>query len=647
MKTFNTYLVGLALVGGMTTLSYAQLAPQATEARLASLAEQLPADTLLYFEVPDFLSVREGIRGSSLGKTYGDPEMETFLAESLGMLDESWGLLRGMSGGMGIPEGLTYWDGLESIEGGLAFRGNPEVENPFSADSQVYGMLRIGLKEGLGNPVFQLLTMALEEEGMELVGSENGDLLVMNTGKASVEIYLDGDALIASILKGAKGEGSLASTAKFVDARNATFTEGSVVFGYLQWNTAVESLLKAISYEAPMFHGPASRFYERGMKPLTSVSLASGWTEEGTFTNVRVGMSGDGDGLYAIGNANLDLLKYVPSDASSFSLSAEVPQMGAFFMDTLDDFAGVEIGGMVLRDKLAMEVPEVHTWLFGEKRPELDAAIAGVGNQSVAYGTSANMQSEVMMLTELTDGAAVSNMMTQLMPRFREMLDTYDSPVRLGMKRVALRVKQDDGSTKNVKGPAYYMVDFAFMDEMPAELGAFTGAFQPTFGVTEDGWLVSSMSKQPVRRALMNGVEVPSENINANPEAEEFLASLKGGAYALSWSDPRPTVDAAAGLAMGVMPMLLGMAGGEMDLPFEVEKLPSAELFSRYLRPSTSAAWRNETESMYHHVGSVGLADIFTVTGALVAIGPPSWLMIFELGSVSDASSAPGEYEEF
>ena len=651
MKTFKTYLVGLALMGGMTTLGYAQLAPQATEAKVASLAEQLPADTLLYFEVPDISSLREGISSSSLGKIYGDPEMQTFLAESLGMLDESWGQIRGMSGGMGIPEGLTYWDALESIEGGLAFRADPAMDNPFAGQPQVYGMLRIGLKEGLGDTVFQLLTNALESEGMELVGSENGEILVMNMGEASAEIYQDGDALVATFLMGAKGEGTLSTTQKFVDARSNTFTDGSVVFGYLQWNTAAESMLKGLSFEAPQFHGPATRLYERAMKPLESISFSSGWTEEGTFTNFRVGMSGDGDGLYATGNIDPDLLKYVPSDASSFNVRAGAPQMAAFMMETMDDFASVEMGGAPLRDALAMEAPEVHSWLFGEKRPELDAAIAGMGTRSFGYGTSAGMQSESISFSELTDGPAVSNMLTQLMPRFREMLDDNEAPVRLEMKRVALRVKQDDGSIKNVKGPAYYMVDFAFMDEMPAQLSAITGSFQPTFGVTEDGWLVFSMSKQPVRRVLMNGIEVPSENINANPDVEGFLAGLNGNVNSIAWSDPRPAVDAAAGMAIGMMPMLLGMAGGEMDLPFEAEKLPSAELFSRYLRPSHTVSWMNEGESVFRSVGSFGLADMFTVVGAVTAIGPPAAMVFMAEGGGSMQETAEAQsvdvYEEF
>ncbi|MFK5955632.1 MAG: hypothetical protein QM477_04210 [Planctomycetota bacterium] len=650
MKTFTTYLVGLALVGGMTGTGYAQLAPQAPKAKVASLAAQLPADTLFYFEVPDISGLREGIGSSSLGKIYGDPEMQAFLAESLGMLDKSWEQIRGMSGGMGIPEELTYWDALVSMEGGLAFRADPSVEDPFSSTPQVYATFRIGLKEGLGQPVFNLLTTALESEGVELVGSENGEILVTDFGEGSVEIFLDGDALVATLLIGAKGEGSLASTQKFMDARSQTFSDGSVVFGYFQWNTALEAMLRGVSFKAPMFHGPASRLYERALKPIDSLSFASGWTEQGSFTNLRLGMSGEGEGLFSVEKADLDLLKYVPSDASSFYVKSEATQVGAFIMETIDDFGSVDMGGMVLRDGLAEEAPEVYSWIFGDKRPELDAAIAGLGSRSFGYGTSVGMQSENLMFTQLKDGAAVSNMLTQLMPRMRELLDEQGSPIRLNMKRVALRVKKDDGSIENVKGPAYYMIDFAFMDEMPPQLSALTGSFQPTFGVTEDGWLVFSMSKQPVRRILMNGIEVPEENITSNPDVEGFLAGLKPGVSAIAWSDPRPAVDAAAGMAIGMMPMLLGMAAGEMDLPFEADKLPSAELFSRYLSPTESVSWTTKTECISRTVGSFGLADMFTVAGAVTAIGPPA-AMFFMMdsggGMQQVAPPSPAEEEEF
>jgi hypothetical protein len=256
------------------------------------------------------------------------------------------------------------------------------------------------------------------------------------------------------------------------------------------------------------------------------------------------------------------------------------------------------------------------------------------------------MQSEDLMFSELTDAAAVSSMLTQLMPRFREMLDEMESPVRLDMKRVKKRVKNEDGSIANVPGPAYFMVDFAFMDEVPPQLSALTGAFQPTFGVTEDGWLVFSMSKQPVRRILMNGIEIPEENVTTNPDVEGFLSRVPEGVTSVAWSDPRPAIDQAAGMAIGMMPMMLGMVEGEMDLPFEAEKLPSAELFTRYLRPSEAISWNGEGESMYQHIGSFGLADMFTVAGACTAIGPPVAMLFMMEGSAAMAPTEEYSAEE-
>lgn len=646
MKTVHSYLVGMALVGGMSAPSMAQMAPQAPEAQTASLAAQMPADTLLYVEIPDISGLREGIAQSSLGKIYSDPELQTFLAEGLGLLDEQWENLRGMSAGMGIPEGLTYWEALQSLELGLAVRANPANENPFAGPPQIYGVVRVGLGSGLGEPVFNLLVSQTENSGLELIGTENGEILALEDEMFNLEIAQANDALTLTFVMGEKGEGNLATDSRYQAARSATFANGSVVFGYMQWNDVLEDLLKGLSFEAPMFHAPAQRFYDRALKPLESVALASGWNERGTFTNLRVGMNGDGDGLYASAPIDMDMLKYIPSDATNFYVRSEPTGFGPFFLETMDDFLSVEVDGMVLKDGLAMEVPEVHQWLFGDKRPELDAAVAAFGSRSFGYGISMGMQTESLAFHELTDGPAVSGMLTQLMPRFRDMLDQHEAPVRLDMKRVKKRVKLDDGSIENQPGPAYFMVDFAFMDEVPPQLSALAGSFQPTFGVTEDGWLVFSMSKQPVRRILMNGLEIPEENIKTNPDVEGFLSRVPGNATSVAWSDPRPAVDQAAGMAIGMMPMLLGMAEGEMDLPFEAEKLPSAELFTRYLRPSEAISWTGEGESMYQHVGSFGLADIFTVAGACTAIGPPIAMMF-----MMDGGMAPGndysDQEEF
>ncbi|MGB0951926.1 MAG: hypothetical protein ACPG31_01755 [Planctomycetota bacterium] len=647
MKTVHSYLIGLALVGGLTTQGYAQLAPEAPQTKAPSLAEQMPADTLLYVEIPDISGLREGIAQSSLGKIYRDPEMQEFIGGGLALLDEQWENLRGMSAGMGIPEGLTYFEALQSVEFGLAIRANPQLENPFSAPPQIYGALHIGLGEGLGAPVFNLISTYADGSELELIGTEDGEILVVQDEMFTMEIAQAGDSLNVTFLMGAKGEGSLANDPRYLAAREGTFANGSVMFGYLQWNDVLETVLKGLSFEAPMFHAPAQRFYDRALKPLESMALATGWNEQGTFTNIRIAMNGDGDGLYATGPADMDLLKYVPSDATSFFVKSDPTGFGPFLMETMDDFLSVEVDGMVLKDAVAMEAPEVHTWLFGDKRPELDAAIAGFGSRSFGYGTSGGVSSESLMFQELTDGAAVSNMLTQLMPRFRELLDMNHAPVRLDMKRVKKRVKAEDGSISNVAGPAYYMVEFAFLDELPPQMSSLTSSFQPTFGVTEDGWLVFSMSKASVRRLLMNGLEVPEENIKTNPDVEGFLSRVPAGVSAMEWSDPRPGVDQAAGLALGLLPMGLSAMKGQVDLPFEAEKIPSADLFTRYLRPSEAIAWMGEGETMYKHVGSFGLADMFTAAGACAAIAPPIGMMFAMQGDVMMEPTEYSDEEEF
>ena len=93
--------------------------PQATELTLStpapaatSLAAVLPADTLLYVAIPDVVAMRRDFSGSALGSMFGHAETQDFLAGGLAMLDEGWGQLRGMAGGMGVPEELTLCDAL-------------------------------------------------------------------------------------------------------------------------------------------------------------------------------------------------------------------------------------------------------------------------------------------------------------------------------------------------------------------------------------------------------------------------------------------------------------------------------------------------------------------------------------------------------
>lgn len=651
MKTLSSVLIGLALLGGSATAT-AQLAPQDIQPQRASFAERMPTSTILYVEIPDIVGLRAGIEKSSLGKIYNDDELQTFLGESISLLDQSWAEIRGMAVGFGVPEELTYWDALRSMEVGFALEAKPGLENPFSQEPNIYFAARVGLSEGLSQPVFALLANFLEPEGFEVVGTESGQALTISQGQMfnpekewfTVEILQEGDDIVLEFVMGAKPGGSLATTENFVSAHNDLYTDGAVVFGYLQIQEVMETIVTGLKSEAPAeVHDVISMIYDRAIRPLNNISFSSGWTDEGTFTKSRVQLSENPGELYATGQADLALLDYVPSEATSFYVhSGPSKAWGTFLLDCLDAGGAMDVGqGAPAHEMLKQQSAELHTWLFGDKRPELEAALAAFGDQTFGYSISQGMASESVTLMELNDGPALSKVFEQLMPRCREMLEQMGAPVGLDMKYVRRRVKQDDGTVTNVPGPAYYMINLDGLADIPPEAAVILGSLQPTIGVTEDGWLVFSMSKQRVRQMLLKGLEKPESNIKTNPEAAAFINSLNDSVAGAVWSDPRPTVGALAGMAVGFAPMAFNMVPPDMDLPVDKDNIPSAELFVRHLRTSEAVSWSEGDVRLSSHVGSFGLADVFTVLGSSTALAPP----IFQLFMIQ--SMDHGHSEEF
>lgn len=630
MKKLSSLLLGLAILLPASGLQASQLAEPLPSHANSSFAERLPADTLFYLEVPDIPALRMGIQQSALGKIYADPEMQVFLEEGLGLLDQTWVEFRALAVGFGVPEGLTYWEALRNVEIGVAFSPAAGQDNPFEEEPNIHVALRVGLGEGLGLPVFNLLSNFLEPEGFMPVGTELGQSLVLTSPKIfdeeewfTVEIAQEGDDLLYLFTMGERGAGSLAQTAEFQAAHSSLMNEGAVVFGYLQWQVLFDALLKGLTFEKPEIAGTASYFHEQLLKPVRSMAFASGWTAEGSFTSGRIGLNDDAGPIWDSIPADRELLNLIPADASSFSISATNTKAGGkFLLELLDSIGSIQVEDSSAADLLAMQQIEVHNWLFGDHRADLEAALLGSGDQMLAYTVAQGMAGENILLSPLEDPAAVSGVLMSLMPRLREMLGDMGGPLQLEMKRVRRRVTQEDGSVINAPGPAYYSIDIGQALGLPQEVMSMLGAIQPTFGITDDGWLAASLSKQTVRRFLLKGVVPPETNIGTNPEAADFLARAPKNADTVSWSDPRPAAKMMADLAVGFAPMAIGMASQEMDIPFETEKLPSAELFTRYLRPSEMISYRNGNELHIRSVGSFGVADLFTVLGSTVALAP-------------------------
>jgi hypothetical protein len=397
--------------------------------------------------------------------------------------------------------------------------------------------------------------------------------------------------------------------------------------------------------------------YERAVKPLKNISFSSGWTDEGSFTKSRVELTENPGELWESGAADLTLLDYVPADSSAFHVnSVNAQAWGSFLLDCIDAGGSLEIQeGFPASEMLKGQNSEIYGWLFGEKRPELESAISSIGSQSFGYSVSQGMASESVNLLQLSDGPGFSAMLEQLMPRLRETLTQLEAPVGLDMKYVRRRVKQEDGTMTNVAGPAYYMINLDGLADIPPQAAVIVGSLQPTMGVTEDGWLVFSMSKQRVRHMLLKGLEKPEASIKSNKEASAFVNSLDSSVMAVSWSDPRPTVGSLAGMAVGFAPMAFNMVPEEMDLPISAENIPSADLFTRYLRTSETVSRATGNLRVCSSIGSFGFADIFTVLGSSTAVAPPiaQYFMMANMGGgqggelqVAPAPAPDAEYDE-
>ena len=73
----------------------------------------------------------------------------------------------------------------------------------------------------------------------------------------------------------------------------------------------------------------------------------------------------------------------------------------------------------------------------------------------------------------------------------------------------------------------------------------------------------------------------------------------------------------------GMLPMVSGLVGGELPVPVDLAAFPGPDTFVRNMRTSESWAWPLRGDYMSRSIGSMNLADLFTVLAAAAAIAPP------------------------
>lgn len=604
-----------------------------------SLADELPADTLVYLEIADVQGMREQIAGSDLGLMYHDEEMQTFLAGGLGMLSEGWMELREAMNEEGYPGDLMSWDTLESFSMGMALRGEPGLESPFDQEPQIYVRADLGISADKIDAMYDMLSSMMVDQGAQMVAGSNGNKMSLNMGAFAMTFTKAGSVLQIEGTMGAKGEGALSGDQEFRRSRLQVQADGAAMFGYMAFTPVFETIYRGIMAqpETEAFASIIDSFYSTIVQPMNGLAFASGWDENGTYTYAKVNLpetSQEEGSLFRVIPYDPELLTLIPAEATGFSVMGSDQEAGMrTSLEMMDELAATEImQGMTLGAMLQMQSAEAYDWLFGSHRPEMEAAMMSFGNRSFSYSIANGLQSEDLAFSEVKDPAALNAMLEQLMPRMKEVVDEMgEGMVSLKMKRVTRTVTvpstpSTPSHTEKVAGPAYYYLDIDLSSVLPPQAAGFI-QLQPTMGVSDDGWMVFSMSRNSVRTILIDGMTIPESNILENEDVQSFLARAPKGAHALSWGDPRPTVDSLAGMALGFAPMVMGPLEQEMDIPFSLDDLPSAGLFTRYLRPSETVGYVTHGDIITESHGSVGFADLFTFLGTGISIGGPVLMM--------------------
>lgn len=596
-----------------------------------SLADRLPADTVAYFTLPDIQTMRADMQKSALARMLQEPDMQNFLGGILGMLDEAWAELRTQAASEGVPAELLHWDALRSFEAGFAIRQDPTAVRVFDRPPHAHAIARLGVADGLGPLVFDLIAARVVAPSEIVRGPGGNSAVLMEDSEEGVPmravLTCDDASVEIEFLMGERAAGTLAGTEHYRRAWNRGMSAGAACFGFLRLDQVLDTVMRGVEGEQPDIAAIVRPFFDQCLAPMQSVSFASGWSDEGSFLNAMLDLAEGAGPPWGAIPADRSLAEYVPDNASAFRiLTADTDTWMLAMLGLLDRAAAAQPEGMPvpLGQMFAQQAPELHAWLLGSHRAELQSAMLGFGNRAFTYTVpTSSLGSESLSFAELDDAAALASVLEQLMPRLRQVVNDSDLPFTIEMRRVKRETVQPDGSVTTVAGPAYYWLEFEIPEEIQQVLAMIQFEFQPAIGVAPEGWLVSSISKNSVASVLRSGMHKPERSILANESAAAFLARLPKEATAASWSDPRPATAEILGMLGGMLPMLGGMIGGELPVPLDLNAFPPAETFVRNMRTSESWSFTVRGDYMARSVGTMNLADVFTVLAGAVAIAPP------------------------
>lgn len=577
-----------------------------------NLADSLPANTLLYFEIPNVQALRDGLQTGAMGRIWQDEEVQGFVGglvqEGMGQYSQSMEMMAEQ----GMPVQFMSWDAMQRIELGFSIDGSGLPEAP-----SLMVALQITFADGLAEQAFELLSGLLASEApVDISKGENGSIMKMSAsepGQPSVELVRTGNRLRFTATNTGAATSSLSASASFQRARAEVLKPGMACFGYYNPRVGVQMQRSFLNFgsgdsQLDSMAEAMSAFAESAVGNAEAVAFSSGWKDGMSVGATFVDFGGKPSGwAYAAAPADRAMVQYVPADATDFSIAG----MGG--SDGVSEFL-TSFDGVLADEAMAKNVaiwaeaePISHSWFVGENRPLLDAALNGFGERVLSYSSPTRGS---RTLVELTDPAAMQAAASPLVKTIAQLLDSVEGmPVALRAKRESPR------SDPQMTVPVYYLrlKPEAIPPEF-AQVSMFIGNIEPAFAISPDGWLVMSMNRSDVRAIVRSGLKPEANNISSNVEAKGFLDRAPDSAISLAWSDPRPAVTA----TMGMVQAATGLIGMQMDpsmLPVDLTKMPSANAFNRHLRPSESFSWRDEDGMKSWSSGSFGMGDFFGTLG--------------------------------
>ena len=606
-------------------LTLALLPGAAVAQQDGSLAESLPTNTLLYFEIPDIQALRDGFTTSAAGRIWNDEEMQGFVGgmvtEAMGQWDQSMGMMAEQ----GMPVQFMSWDAMKRIELGFSIDGDGLPAAP-----SLMVAVQITFAEGLSEQAFGLVSgMMAGEGGAEMTQSETGSMMRIapgHEGEPAIMLEQKGNTLRFTA-SNMKVEGaSLASDPAFQRGRSQVLKPGMACFGYYNPRAGVEMQRSFLSFgsggsEFSSMAEAMATFAESAVGNAQAVSFGAGWKDGNSVGSTFVDFGGKPAGwAYAADSADRGMAEYIPGDATNFSIAS----MGG--AEGITEFFS-SFDAVLSDEKMAQNVaiwaeaePISHSWFVGENRPLLDAALTGFGKRVLSYSSPTRGS---RTLVELSDPAAVQAAATPLVKTVAQLLDSVESmPVALRAKRESPRANPQQTV------PVYYLrLKPEVLPPEFAQVSMFIGNIEPAFAISPDGWLVVSMNRADVRSVVRSGLQKEARNIGQNAEAADFLKRAPQSAVTLAWSDPRPGVTA----TMGMVQAASGLLGMQMDpsqMPVDLTKMPSANAINRHLRPSESFAWMDEEGMKGWSSGSFGMADFLALSGYAIPTGMMAFMVV-------------------